>query len=77
MSNLNGGTPRLGPIPEASRITGVSQKAIRAGVRSGKIPHIRVGTKYLVNIPLFLAQLDDLSREGAELDPAAPDARKA
>ena len=45
-------------IQEAARLTGLSQGFIRAGVRAGSVPHIRAGTTYLVNVPLFLSQME-------------------
>lgn len=44
-------------IPDASRITGLSQFYIRRGCKEGTIPHIMSGTTYMVNIPALLRQL--------------------
>lgn len=46
------------PIRGASEITGLSQRFIRDGCKSGWIPHILCGTDYRVNMPLFLKQLN-------------------
>lgn len=45
----------------AASITGLSVKYIRAGCADGTIPHIRVGSDYRINMPLFLAQLNNAS----------------
>lgn len=50
-------TPFLN-IADACRVTGLSQHYLRAGVRSGEIPHVRSGKKYLVNVPALLRKLD-------------------
>ena len=39
-------------------LTGLSLQFIRDGCRNGTIPHIRVGTDFRVNMPLFLDQLN-------------------
>ena len=44
-------------IPAACRITGLSQSYLRAGCRSGEVPHIKAGGTYLVNIPQLLKKL--------------------
>ena len=44
-------------IKEACRITGLSQSYLRAGCKSGAVPHVRVGSTYMVNIPALLRQL--------------------
>lgn len=54
-------------IDNASRITGMSRDFIRKGVRNGRIPFIRSGgangnSAYMVNVPLFLQQLEAESR---------------
>ena len=45
-------------ISEAATITGLSQKYIRSGLKDGTIPHIKSGNKNLINVPLWLKQLD-------------------
>lgn len=54
------------PIRGAAEITGFSTKFIRSGCIDGTIPHIRVGCDYRVNMPLYLAQLNDASRVQAQ-----------
>lgn len=44
-------------IKEAATITGLSQYWLREGCRSGTVPHIKTGTKFMVNIPALLRQL--------------------
>ena len=48
-------------IRGACEITGLSQKYLRDGCRSGEIPSIMVGSDYRINMPLFLEQLDAAS----------------
>lgn len=52
----NQGTP-FQSIAAASRSTGLSVYFLRNGVKSGDIPHIKSGAKYLVNVPALLRQL--------------------
>ena len=44
-------------IPDACRITGLSQYYLRNGCRDGSIPHIRSGSTYFINIPALLRLL--------------------
>lgn len=44
----------LQTIPAAATITGLSQSNLRAGVRSGKYPHIMSGGTYLIHVPALL-----------------------
>ena len=44
-------------IVDAARITGLSRYQLRLGCKSGEIPHILSGKKYLVNVPALLKQL--------------------
>ena len=46
----------------AAILTGLSLRFIREGCKTGTIPHIRIGTDYRVNMPLFLEQLERESR---------------
>ena len=55
-------------IPEATESTGLSGYYIRQGIKDGRIPHIKSGNKYLVNMRLFLSMLDNLSMEGGEIN---------
>lgn len=52
-------------INAAADISGLSKKFIRAGCKDGSIPHIRVGTDYRVNMPLFLEKLKTDSMKNA------------
>ena len=48
-------------IDATSRITGLSRDFIRRGVKEGRVPYIRGGSgnsAYMVNVPLFLRQLE-------------------
>lgn len=53
-------------IKAAAQATGLSQIFLRAGCRDGSVPHIRAGVKYLINLPLLLAQLDAASTDQKE-----------
>ncbi|MCD7770408.1 MAG: excisionase family DNA-binding protein [Oscillospiraceae bacterium] len=55
-------------IQETARITGLSQYYLRQGVRNGTVPHIRSGTKYLINLRRLLKTLDALPMEEEETD---------
>lgn len=44
-------------INEAVRTTGLSSFYLRQGCRDGTVPHVKSGTKYLINVPLLLRQL--------------------
>ena len=52
-------------INAASRLTGLSRDFIRRGVRAGRIPFIRAAgsgnAAYMINLPLFLKQLEQQS----------------
>lgn len=54
-------TNQFQTIANASRTTGLSQYALRRGCWNHTVPHIRVGTKYLVNVPLMLKRLSEQS----------------
>ena len=42
------------------KTTGLSSYYIRRGIRDGSIPHIKSGSKYLVNVVRLLESLDAL-----------------
>lgn len=50
-------------IKDAAIETGLSQYAIRNGVKDGSVPHIKRGEKYYINMPMFRRQLDGESLE--------------
>lgn len=52
----------LQSIDNTARLTGASRFFIRNGCRDGSIPCIKSGSKYMVNLPLFLEMLDRLSK---------------
>ena len=66
---INGGDEMEGqpmymkPRPLA-RYTGISEDYIRRGLRAEKIAHIRSGRDFLVNVPLFLEQMEIESKKG-------------
>jgi hypothetical protein len=52
-------------IDATARLTGLSRDYIRRGVKAGQIPFIRASASgnsaYMVNVPLFLEQLESES----------------
>jgi len=53
-------------ITDACRTTGLSMYFLREGCRSGEVPHVRSGKKYLVNVPALLRKLDaEMGKESA------------
>ncbi|MCQ2442580.1 MAG: helix-turn-helix domain-containing protein [Oscillospiraceae bacterium] len=44
-------------IPDACRVTGLSQYYLRNGCKDGTIPHIKSGRVYFINVPKLLEQL--------------------
>ncbi len=55
--------PPFQKIPDAVRTTGLSSYYLRAGCRSGTVPHIRSGNTYYINVPALLRQLGAESGE--------------
>ena len=51
-------------VKEAVRYTGLSEHYIRGELRSGKIPCLKVGKKYMINLPLYLREI---SAEGSDV----------
>lgn len=52
------------PIKNVTRLTGFSERFVREGVKSGVIPHVRVGVKIFVDVPKFLAKMHEQSGAG-------------
>lgn len=65
MSKQYDPTQRFQTIADASRTTGLSQYFLRRGCKAGITPHIKSGSKFLVNIPLLIEQMDQMSKEAA------------
>lgn len=53
--------PMFQPIKAAAKITGLSEYSLRQRLKSGEIPHIKSGSKYLIDMPKLLAQLDAMT----------------
>ncbi len=51
----------------ASNISGLSEKHIRAGCLAGIYPCVFMGNEILVNMPLFLEQINAESRKNTNL----------
>lgn len=58
-------TLRFQTIADASRTTGLSQYFLRRGCKAGIVPHIKSGNKFLVNAPLLIEQMDQMSKVAA------------
>ena len=41
-------------IREAVKITGLSEFYLRQELRAGRVPYIKSGTKYLINLPAYI-----------------------
>jgi hypothetical protein len=52
---------RFQTIQDAGRTTGLSQYFLRRGCRDGTIPHIKSGKKFLINVPLLIEQMNQIS----------------
>ncbi len=52
-------------ITNAARITGVSAYSIRQGVKNHTVPHIKLGVKYMVDVPAFQKQLSTLAAQNS------------
>ena len=48
-------------VKETARITGISQYAIRQGIKDEAIPFLMRGKKYFINVPEYLKQLHEES----------------
>jgi hypothetical protein len=53
--------PIFQPIKQAVKTTGLSEWYLRQALKNGTLPHIRTGSKVLVNVPRLLAELDEQS----------------
>ncbi len=61
-SNLNEKRPHSTyvSVPEASKLSGLSEYFIRSRAKSGDIPHIMAGNKFVINYPKMLAYLEKI-----------------
>ena len=50
--------PRMGTLKEAEALAGIPYSAIRKMCITGKVVHVRVGTKYLVNLDKLAEYLE-------------------
>lgn len=51
--------PQLLSIVDAVKYFGLSENAIRKGIRAGRIPYVRTGIKYLVVVERFQQMILD------------------
>ena len=49
-------------INQAAEASGMSAFYIRKGVKSGFIPCVKCGGKYLINYPMFIEKLNSVTR---------------
>lgn len=56
--------PPFQTIKQTVKTVGCSEHFLRDGVKAGRIPHIRNGAKYLLNVPALLNQLNEMSKVG-------------
>lgn len=59
MNNNNLNVPHMMTIREVARTGIVSEYTLRALVKQGKVPHVTVGVKVLINFEMFCAMLND------------------
>ena len=59
----DGNYPAFVTCRDAVKPTGLSYKFLIEGCKSGKIPHVKVGNRYKVNLHLLLSTLDNLSQD--------------
>lgn len=50
-------------IKETCKATGLSLYFIKQRLAENRCPHIMSGNRHLINVPLFLQQLDEESKE--------------
>ena len=59
MSKNNCNVPRMMTIREVARTGVMSEYTLRAMVKQGHVPCVKVGVKVLINFELFCAMLND------------------
>lgn len=64
--NMNNQMPPFQRIADAVKTTGLSGYFLRKGCKDGSIPHIKSGTKYLINIPALLRKLGAEQGDGSQ-----------
>lgn len=52
-------TPVYQSIKDTVKTVGVSEFFLRKQLKAEKLPHIKSGTKVLVNVPALIAQLEE------------------
>lgn len=60
--------PRFMTIREVARTGILSEHRLRMMEKSGELPGVRAGVKFLVNYGVLLEQLDAMSREAVKAD---------
>lgn len=58
--------PPYQSIRQTVKSTGCSEYFLRKGLKTGAIPHIRTGTKYLINVPALLELLERSSWQNCD-----------
>ena len=64
MNEINNTLPRMRTIREAAREVGIPEHALRVLVKEGRIVHIKVGCKALINMECLIQYLN----KGDEID---------
>jgi len=62
----NNDHPILQTVAQAAKTIGVSQYWLREGLKANTVPHIKSGSKYLVNIPATIAWINAESEANAD-----------
>lgn len=50
-------------IREVVALSGFSDRYLRDGIKSGRIPHIKCGKKYMIPFALFMEQMEREARQ--------------
>tara|TARA_Y100000310_G_C20004888_1_gene500216 strand:+ start:165 stop:347 length:183 start_codon:yes stop_codon:yes gene_type:complete len=58
--------PLLLGLKEASELLGIGKATVRDLVRSGELPHIRIGKRILIPVTALKLWAEGLPREGKE-----------
>ena len=56
--------PKFMTINEVARSGLISEHYLRLMLKRGELPHIKSGTRVLINVPALIEKLDAMSRRG-------------
>lgn len=68
MGTVINATPIYQPIKDTVKTTGLSEFYLRKLLKAGLLPHIKSGTKVLVNVPKLLAQLENSNIDSTDAE---------